>query len=364
MSASQATDITIIRAAKGRDNPYFMMLRETSQRIDLSYEAAGMLTYLLSKPDDWKIVPATLKRKGCGRDKVYRILGELREAGYLHLSDQRQSDGTFTAGEYLLYEQPHTENPDADKPDTVKPTLHNRDSTEERETEEKEKESAARAFSAFDAPDDVSSGVEVVVEDASAFKEFVDTLDIETAAPEDVVLQPEAPDDSDGPPVKAKRFDELQEAVCIAFKDRHKNENLKPGKWPGRLGAFLTGVVTPAGKDTKWETYRIHEPPMTPPEIIGLGAWYYEHPSYGKHGDGKATLPISPQTLSERVEEFRASASHSSYVEDGKRTLHILRNRQSQQPTSDDANEEAELVYVDVEAEIRRIAEMKGRKQS
>lgn len=343
MSVTKSQQITIIRAAKGRENPYFMMLREIPQRLDLSYEAAGMLSYLLSKPNDWKIVPANLKRQGCGRDKVYRILGELREAGYLHLSDQRQTDGTFQAGEYLLYEQPYTEKPDTAEPDTEKPTLHNRESTDKRETE-KEKESAARDVSAFDAAGDTS-----------AFEEFVDTLDIEESA---------APVT---PPATPKRFDALQEAVCIAFQDRHKGERLKPGKWPGRLGAFLTGVVTSAGKGTKWEEYRVHEPPMTPPEIIGLGAWYYEHPKYGKDGEGVATLPTTPETLAERVEEFRASSNHASYVETGTRTLHILRNRQSQPvQVEEDAPQTPEqaAMAAQIQERIRQIAEQKGRVKS
>lgn len=122
------TDKTIrtIRAPHGKDRPYFSMSRAAAQDETLSWEARGMLAYLLSKPDDWEVRPADLQQQ-CGRDRVYRVLKELIAAGYIVYEHIRRDDGVFSAAEYRVYETPQTDNfgkPDAprpEKPDTVKP---------------------------------------------------------------------------------------------------------------------------------------------------------------------------------------------------------------------------------------------------
>lgn len=59
-----------------------------------------MLTYLLSQPDDWAIGVDSLIRDGCGRDQVYRILKELRDAG--HLVHERVGVGQSKPPVWLL----------------------------------------------------------------------------------------------------------------------------------------------------------------------------------------------------------------------------------------------------------------------
>ena len=44
----------------------------------LTFEALGLLTYLLSQPDDWRVVPGQIKnRGGVGRNKTYQLIKEL-----------------------------------------------------------------------------------------------------------------------------------------------------------------------------------------------------------------------------------------------------------------------------------------------
>lgn len=74
--------VSIIRAQHGEQNPYFMMRRDTAQDKTLSFMARGMLSYLLSKPDNWKLQPKDLQQK-CGRNRVYSTLNELIDAGYV-----------------------------------------------------------------------------------------------------------------------------------------------------------------------------------------------------------------------------------------------------------------------------------------
>ncbi len=50
----------------------------------LSWDARGILCYLLSKPTGWQVRIAELQKAGnCGRDKIQRIMRELRAAGYV-----------------------------------------------------------------------------------------------------------------------------------------------------------------------------------------------------------------------------------------------------------------------------------------
>lgn len=99
----------IRRARHGKKNPYFMMLRDTAQDLELSAEALGILTYLLSKPDTWDTQIGDLqKRKGVGRDRARRIVNELIEARYMKREKVRNDDGTF---DYVIevYEIPHNQ---------------------------------------------------------------------------------------------------------------------------------------------------------------------------------------------------------------------------------------------------------------
>jgi hypothetical protein len=96
-----------------------------------------LLIYLLSKPDNWKVILGDVQHNGdIGRDKARRLLKELERAGYIKKEDQTiNPDGTFGIVLYRIYEtkqQPCTENPSTDEASTENPTLHNTDTTEDR----------------------------------------------------------------------------------------------------------------------------------------------------------------------------------------------------------------------------------------
>lgn len=127
----------IRRAPRDKQNPYFMMHQKTAQDERLSFEARGLLAYLLSKPDDWKLVIADLMRAGhCGRDKVRKILRELEEFRYLEKHQVQGKDGRFSHIEHWVYERPLTEKPSTVKPSTVNPQLQSieSDKVEKKET--------------------------------------------------------------------------------------------------------------------------------------------------------------------------------------------------------------------------------------
>lgn len=70
----------------------------------LSWEATGLLVYLLSKPDNWKISIAALTKIGkCGKNKIESILRELKQLGYI--VGKRHFTGKY---DYYVYDTPQS----------------------------------------------------------------------------------------------------------------------------------------------------------------------------------------------------------------------------------------------------------------
>ncbi len=85
----------------------------------LSWAARGLLAYLLSRPDDWKVLVNDLKKRGnLGRDGIYALLRELRRAGYVRFQRHRDAQGRVRGGTYIVSEVPA---PHPGWPDTVEP---------------------------------------------------------------------------------------------------------------------------------------------------------------------------------------------------------------------------------------------------
>ena len=121
-----------------RSTNFTVVSNDTLNDPRLSWQATGMLVYLLSLPDDWKIMIAHLtKQKKNGRDAVYSIIRELTEAGYIVSERATDENGRFAGTNYIVYDTPqnvgaeevapHPENPDTEKPDAEKPYTGNPD---------------------------------------------------------------------------------------------------------------------------------------------------------------------------------------------------------------------------------------------
>lgn len=133
------TEKTIIRTPKERN--YFSVARATAQDSTLSFEARGVLLYLLSKPDDWIVQPADLMREGgIGRDKAKSLLKELREAGYIQTEMLHDELGQFSGKVDRIYEvrqgDRDTEKPsDGESSERQNRSLHNTESLESTEND-------------------------------------------------------------------------------------------------------------------------------------------------------------------------------------------------------------------------------------
>ncbi len=115
---------TIIRAA--RRHRFTILDTRAIEDTRLSWAARGVLAYLLSRPDDWKVLAKDLQRRGdLGRDGVYAVLRELRGTGYLRFQRYRDPAGRVIGACYVVSEEPaeslHPALPDLVEPDPARP---------------------------------------------------------------------------------------------------------------------------------------------------------------------------------------------------------------------------------------------------
>ena len=91
---------------------------------NLSNKARGLLSTMLSLPDNWDYTTRGLA-KICkdGVDGITAQLKELEQYGYLIRNRIRDSGGRIVDMEYIIYERPHTASPDTENPDMVKPDM-------------------------------------------------------------------------------------------------------------------------------------------------------------------------------------------------------------------------------------------------
>ena len=117
-----------------RTRDYTVMSNHHLRNANLSLKAKGLLSMMLSLPEDWNYTTrglATICKEGV--DAIGAALRELERAGYIVRHQKRDKSGRITDTEYVIYEQPQpdlsqpdtaspdTENPDMVKPDTEKP---------------------------------------------------------------------------------------------------------------------------------------------------------------------------------------------------------------------------------------------------
>ena len=120
---------TIVRAP--RRHRFVIIDQRAVEDTRLSWAARGLLGYLLSRPDDWRVLINDLRKRGdLGRDGVYRLLRELRDAGYIRFVRARDRHGRIRGGTYFVREiatSPHPALPDTVEPDTAAPDPVNPD---------------------------------------------------------------------------------------------------------------------------------------------------------------------------------------------------------------------------------------------
>ena len=117
--------MAVYRVEKTHD--YTVMANHHLRDERLSLKAKGLLSMLLSLPDDWEISIrglASIVTDGVGA--VQTGINELIEAGYIVRRRQHAESGAFAGFEYIIHEiPPCTENPYTADPYTGKPYTEN-----------------------------------------------------------------------------------------------------------------------------------------------------------------------------------------------------------------------------------------------
>ena len=105
-----------------RTKDFTIMSNHHFKNKNLSLKAKGLLSLMLSLPENWDYTIkglTTLSKDG--RDSVISALKELEVAGYLVRKRMRNAKGQVSDTEYIISETPMTENPTQDKPTQDKP---------------------------------------------------------------------------------------------------------------------------------------------------------------------------------------------------------------------------------------------------
>lgn len=120
--------MSVIRVEKTKD--YTVMSNSHLKNKEMSLKAKGLLSLMLSLPDEWDYTVEGLTTLSAdGKDGVRATLKELEKLGYLRRT-QTKANGKFGKSEYTVYELPQstnplTENPTSEKPISEKPTQLN-----------------------------------------------------------------------------------------------------------------------------------------------------------------------------------------------------------------------------------------------
>ena len=115
-----------------RNSGYTVMSNHHLRNKELTLKAKGLLSQMLSLPEDWDYTLAGLSY--INREKIDAIreaVRELERAGYIQRSRERDEKGRLRGTDYIIYEQP----PNLDLPTLENPTLGN--PTLENPTQEK-----------------------------------------------------------------------------------------------------------------------------------------------------------------------------------------------------------------------------------
>ncbi len=114
----------VFRVEKNRD--YTTMANFHLRDRNLSLKAKGLLSLMLSLPDDWEYsVVGFAQICKDGVSCIRATLKELQENRYLTLVQSRDENGRMSRNEYTIYEKPLTEKPCAENPQAVNPYAEN-----------------------------------------------------------------------------------------------------------------------------------------------------------------------------------------------------------------------------------------------
>ena len=115
--------MSVFRVEKNKG--YTVMSNHHLRNHTLSLKAKGLLSQMLSLPEDWDYTLqglAQINKESI--DAIREAVRELERAGYIKRSRERDERGCLRGTVYTIYEQPHAE-PTPEEPAQALPTLEN-----------------------------------------------------------------------------------------------------------------------------------------------------------------------------------------------------------------------------------------------
>ena len=106
-----------------RNKGYTVMSNYHLRDKSLSLKAKGLLSQILSLPEDWDYTLSGLcyiNRES--KDAIRSAVNELERAGYIERHQTTDEGGKFSSNEYIIHEQPVSLPPSLDKPSSENPT--------------------------------------------------------------------------------------------------------------------------------------------------------------------------------------------------------------------------------------------------
>lgn len=118
-----------------KNHSYTVMANHHLRDERLSLKSKGLLSVILSLPDDWRIsIEGMTQFSADGKDAIRSAIRELTDAGYITRAQTHSEAGTFSGYDYIVHETPAAspssgfptmEKPTTEKPTTENPTLRN-----------------------------------------------------------------------------------------------------------------------------------------------------------------------------------------------------------------------------------------------
>ena len=118
-----------------KNSGYTVMSNHHLRNRALSLKAKGLLSQMLSLPEDWDYTLQGLARINRESiDAIRQAIRELEQAGYIQRSRERDEKGRLRGADYVIFELPQPipasvsptlENPTLENPTQENPTLEN-----------------------------------------------------------------------------------------------------------------------------------------------------------------------------------------------------------------------------------------------
>lgn len=121
--------MSIIRVSHDKERPYVILNKVCLEDSRITWAAKGIWSYLMSRPDDWRVSVAHLRNqfgmngiRGQQRDSLLSYLGELIHFGYAERIEIRER-GRVIEYNFIVYEHPSAprqELPEGSEPKPIK----------------------------------------------------------------------------------------------------------------------------------------------------------------------------------------------------------------------------------------------------